>query len=154
MKNKKIITISLIVTIIHFFLTSLIGHYIAVQVGTQMGQIVAEGLIEAGEKKTDNTDEEATRIYQNMKKRSDKIKESWKIPALMISLPAKPLTGPLLKEMRQKQINRLRAKEITREQFRTRGLMIDYTENFLNSLSFGFLVYIMLRTINHYKERR
>ena len=40
MTNKKILTITLSLTIIHFILTSLIGHYINVQIGTQIGQEV------------------------------------------------------------------------------------------------------------------
>jgi cell division protein FtsB len=154
MKNKKIITISLIVTLIHFFLTSLIGHYIAVQVGSQIGRTVAEGLIEACEKKTNSAEEEGKRIYQNMQAKSDEIKEGWQIPELIISLPAKPLFTPFLKEINRNQINKVVTKEISRDQFRTQGFIIHYTANFLNSLSFGFLVYIMLRIINHYKKRR
>lgn len=154
MKNRKIITISLIVTIIHFFLTSLIGHYIAVQVGSQTGKIVAEGLIEAGEKGTDNAEAEAKRIVQNMRAKADEIKEKWRIPELIISLPSKPLFNPFLKEINRNQINKVVAKEISRDQFGTQGFIIHYTANLLNSLSLGFLVYIMLRIINHYKARR
>jgi hypothetical protein len=154
MTNKKIITIALSVVIGHFILTSVIGHYIAVQVGSQIGRIVAEGLIEASEKKTENADEEAKRIDQNMKAKSDEVKERWKIPELIISLPAKPLFNPFLKKINRDQINKVIAKEINRNQFRTQGFIIHYIANFLNSLSFGFLVYIMLRTINHYKAKR
>ncbi len=154
MTNKKIITITLSLTIIHFVLTSLIGHYMAVQIGTQMGKIVADGLIEASDKNPGKAGEEANRIHQNMKSKIDGINDNWKIPNLLISLPAKPLINALLKEMRQNQMNKYIAKEITREQFRTRGLITDYTANFVNSLSFAFLVYIMLRILNHYKARR
>ena len=154
MKNREIITISFIVIIIHFFLTSLIGHYIAVQVGSQIGRTVAEGLIETGEKKTNNAEAEAKRIDQNMRAKSDEIKERWQMPELIISLPAKPLFNPFLKEINRNQINKVVAKEISRDQFRTQGFIIHYIANSLNSLSFGFLVYIMLRTINYYKVRR
>jgi len=151
MTNRKIITISLVVTIIHFFLTSLIDHFIAVQVGSQMGKVVAEGLMEASDNKA-NAD--ATTIYQGMKTKSDGIKQTWKVPELLISLPAKSLLNPLLKDIEQNRINKVISKEISRDQFRNHGLFIHYAANFLNSLSFGFLVYIMLRTINHYKARR
>ncbi len=49
---------------------------------------------------------------------------------------------------------RLATKEITRDQYRTKGLMIDYTVNFLNSLSLGLLVFIVLRTLKQYKRKR
>jgi len=54
MTDKKLFTIALSVTIIHFVLTSVVGHYIAVQVGTQVGHLVAEGLIEGYEKSPQN----------------------------------------------------------------------------------------------------
>jgi hypothetical protein len=145
MTNKKIIIITFSITAIHFVLTSLIGHYIAVQIGAQAGKIVADGLIESSDKKLDKAKEETTRIYQNMKIKSDDISDSWRIPQLLISLPARPLITPLLKDMRKQQMNKVIAKEITAEQFRTQGLIIDYTVNFLNSLTLGFLAYVGLR---------
>lgn len=63
------------VTVIHFILTSIVGYYIAVQIGTPMGQIVASGLKEAS-KSSQAPDEEASKIYQNMKKKVDAINET------------------------------------------------------------------------------
>ena len=143
---------TLSLTIIHFVLTSLISHYISVQIGTQIGKIVAGGLIESSNNNPDNAKEEATKIYKNIGTKSDDIKESWKIPQLLISLPARPLITALLKDMRKQQMNKVIAKEITREQFRTQGIMIDYTVNFLNSLSLGFLVYVGLRLLYRYNQ--
>jgi len=154
MTNKKILKIALSVTIVHFILTSVIGHYIAVQIGTQIGQIVIGGLQATSGKTTEKSEEEATTIYQDMKSKRDAILENWKISELMISLPAKPLLNPLLKKMSQNRINKVISKEITREQFRRQALISVYTANFLNSLSFGFLVYIMLRILHHFKARR
>jgi hypothetical protein len=153
MTNKKIIIIALSLTIIHFVLTSLIGHYINVQVGTQIGKIVTEGLNEVYENKTGIAEEEAKRINQEMKARSNEIKERCRIPELIISLPAKPLLNSLLKAFRQDRMNKYIAKEISRDQFRTRGLITDYTANFVNSLSLGLLVYIMLRILKYKKEK-
>jgi hypothetical protein len=145
MTNKKIIIITVSLTLIHFVLTSFIGHYISVQIGTQEGQVVSGGLIEASDNSPDKAQEEATRIYQNMETKSDYINTNWKIPQLLISLPARPLITPLLKDIRKQQMHKVIAKEITREQFRTHGLMLDYSVNFLNSLSLGLLVYVGLR---------
>ena len=153
MTNKKIITIALSVAIVHFILTSVISHYIVVQIGTQMGQMVAAGLTDASDKNPAKSEEEATRIYQDMKRKRDDIFQSWKIPELLISLPAKPLMNPLLKELRQSQINKFLAKQITRDQFRTQGLLIDYAAILLNSLSFGFLVFIVMKILNQNKVK-
>lgn len=142
------------VTVIHFILTSIVGYYIAVQIGTPMGQIVAGGLKETRQKSPQAPDEEATKIYQNMKKKVDAINETWKIPRLLLSLPVKPLMNSFLREIKKNQLNMVISKEITREQFRTRGLIIDYTANFLNSLSLGFMVYIILRILKSRAEDR
>jgi len=141
------------VTVIHFILTSIVGYYIAVQIGTPMGQIVASGLKEAS-KSSQAPDEEASKIYQNMKKKVDAINETWKIPSLLISLPVKPLMNSFLREIKKNQLNMVISKEITREQFRTQCLIIDYTANFLNSLSLGFMVYIILRILKSRAEDR
>ena len=152
MTNKKIITISLYVAIIHFVLTSVFGHYIAVQIGTEIGQVVAGGLSAASDKT--KSEAEATTIFQNMKSQSNEIKAKWQIPELIISLPAKPLINTALKEMRQNRMHKYIAKEITREQFNTRGLITDYTATFVNSLALGLLVYIVLKILNQYKRER
>jgi hypothetical protein len=144
--NKKILTIAFSVTVIHFILTSIIGHYIAVQIGVQTGAVVTGGLEEAS-KSHDAADEKSAKIYQNMKQKVDAINERWQIPSLLISLPAKPLMNSFLREIKKNQLKMVISKEITRAQFRTRGLIIDYTVNFLNSLSLGFIVYIGLRVL-------
>jgi len=145
MTNKKIINTALAVAVVHFMLTSVIGHYIAVHIGTQMGQVVAAGLEAASE---NNNKENADRIYQNMKRQTDETKAKWQIPELLISLPAKPVINPLLKDIRQNQMNKVIKKEISRDQFRTQGLIIDYTARLLNSIALGFLVFIALKIIN------
>jgi hypothetical protein len=154
MTNKKIIIITLSLTIIHFVLTSLVSHYISVQIGTQMGQVVAVGLIETSDNSPDKAKEGATRIYQNMETKSKDINASWKIPQLLISLPAIPLITPLLKDIKKQQMNKVIAKEITREQFRTHGLMLNYSINYLNSLSLGLMVYVGMRILYRSKPVR
>jgi len=145
MTNKKILIITLSLTLIHFVLTSFISRYISVQLGTQTGQVVAGGLIDASDNSSDKTQEEATKIYKNMEAKSNDINTNWQIPQLLISLPARPLVTPLLKDIRKRQINKVVAKEITLEEFRTNGLMIDHAVNLLNSLLLGLLIYVGLR---------
>ena len=156
MTNKKIFTVTLSVTIIHFILTSVIGHYIAVQVGTQMGKIVADGLIEAYEKSpqksSQKSEEEATLIYQNMKSKSDNILAKWKVPMFLLSFPSKPITYPLVRKISRAWIyNPTLSHEISREQLKTRGMILDNIDNGINSLSFGLLIYLALTLINKYK---
>ena len=151
MTNKKIFVIALSVTITHFVLTSVIRHYIAVQIGTQMGQVVASGLTDATEQSPQNSEKKTTELYQGMKNRSEDIIENWRMPLLLLSLPSKPLLNPFLKEIRKNQLNRVISKEISKEQFYTRGRMLDYSTNFVNSLSLGLLVYLILRILKRYQ---
>ena len=153
MKNKKIIAIALIIITVHFLLTSLIGNYIAVQVGTEIGQVVASGLMAAGNKSTTYSEDEAKRIYKDMKNESQVIDGRWKLATLLISLPVKPLINPLLKKTRVEQINRLVAKDITKDQFRIRGLMTDYITNFLNSLCVGILFLVCFGMLRNKRRR-
>ena len=154
MTNKKIIKIALSVAIVHFIITSLVGHFIAVQIGTQMGQIVAGGLTEGSDKNPAKAEQEATRIYQNMKRKSEDINSQWKIPLFLISLPAKPGINYLLKDLRKERMKKAMAKEITMEQFKTQALITDYTANFLNSLSLGLLFFFGLKLSDKYRKRR
>jgi hypothetical protein len=52
-----------------------------------------------------------------MKNNSEEIMEDWKIPLLLISLPAKPLINPTFQKFRKNQIDMYFSKEISKEQF-------------------------------------
>ena len=154
MTNRKIFAIVLSVTIIHFVLTSVVGHYVAAKIGTQVGQIVAEGLIESYKKSpqpSPKSEREANKIYQDMKGKSEDVIENWKLPRLLVSLPLKPLLNPFLRNMMHARLEMVISKEISKEQFYSRGIMIDYAVNFVNSFFVGFLVYVILRILKHYK---
>jgi len=138
----------------HFILTSVIGRYIAVQVGSQVGRAVAGGLIEAYEKSSPNlqkSEEEAKRISQGMRSNTQGIIENWKLPLFLISLPIKPLMNPFLKNIRYARIKMVLSKEISKDQFYNWGIVIDYIANFINSFFVGLLVYVILRILRHYK---
>jgi hypothetical protein len=156
MTNKKIFAIALSVTIIHLLLTSIIGHYIDAKIGTKVGQIVAGGLMESYEKRlqtSPKSGKEAKRVYQDVKIKSEDAIQDWKLPVLLISLPLKPLMNPFLKNIMDARIRMVVSKEISREQFYTRGIVIDYAATFVNSFCVGFLVYVILRISKHYKMK-
>ena len=141
----RVFTVALLISILHFIITSAVSHYISIQIGTQMGRVVAGGLIEAYEKGPQNpqkSEEEAKRIHQDMKNESEDIIEKWKIPLILISLPIKPLMGPFPKKIRGTRMHMVLAKEISKEQFYTCGIMIDYTANFVNSVALGLIIYV------------
>ena len=83
MTTKKILSISFAITIGHFFLTLTIGHYIGIQIGSRMGQVVASGILDTSNQHT----EDANGVYQKMKDKSDDILEEYKVAHILLSLP-------------------------------------------------------------------
>ncbi len=154
-KAHKIFVVALLIGLAHFVLISVVSHYIDVRVGTQVGRVVAEGLMRAHEKSPQNfekSEEEAKRISQDMKNRSEGIVENWKLPLFLISVPIKPLMGPYLKKSRDTRIRMVLSKEMSKDQFYKRGIIIDYTANFVNSFCIGFLIYVILRITRRHKR--
>lgn len=134
------------ITILHFILTSLVGHYIAIQIGSGTGQVVAEGLIETTE--GPSSEKQVNEIYQNMENKSKEVISKWKIPLFLISLPIKPVIHPLLNMIRKAWIYKpVLAKTISKDQFTTRGIIIENIANGLNSFSFGLLIYLAFKII-------
>lgn len=152
-KTHRLLTIVFSIIILHFIITSFIGHYISIQIGTQLGQTVGENIVEAFES-PDLSDEDANRIYQNMKNDSDNIIAKWKVPMVLLSLPSKPLTWPLYKKIIKIWLyDPLRSRTISLDQFKKRGMILGNINNGFNSLSFGLLVYLALIFINKYKSK-
>ncbi|GAB4416837.1 MAG: hypothetical protein OHK0032_12860 [Thermodesulfovibrionales bacterium] len=141
-KTHVLFIIAVSITIVHFMVTSIAGHYIAVQVGSSTGAAVAKGLIEATENQR-SSEKEVSEIYRDMKNKRDEVISKWKIPTLMISLPLKPVIQPLLNKIRKAWLYEpVLSKKISKEQLKIRGLIIEYTANGLNSLAFGVLSYL------------
>jgi hypothetical protein len=131
---------------------SIIGHYIAGQIGNQMGQTVSDGIIKSLDANSQNSEEEAKEIYQAMKAESEDIFANWQVPILLISLPTKSLMNPFVVKARKAQFNRLISKEISKEQLLTQGRITDSVANFVNSLCFGLLAYLVLSLFKKYKR--
>gem|GEM_PF-3510496 len=155
-KAHRLFVITLLIALAHFILTSVVGHYIAVQLGTQVGHVVGEGFIEAYEKSPQNlqkSEKEANRISQDMKNKSEGIIENCKLPLFLISLPIKPLMNPFLKNIRETRVKMALSKEISKDQFYKWGIVIDYAANFINSFCVGFLVYVILRISRYHRMK-
>jgi hypothetical protein len=153
MTNKTVFNLALVLMIIHFIITAVIGHFIAVQIGAQMGIRVAHGLIESSEKNVDGTEKDPNSIYENMISSRDSIFKTWRIPRLLISLPAKPVMNPLLKEIGTVQLERVISKDISKDQFYRQGRMIEYTARSLISFSFVILVYAIRAIYNKLRAK-
>ncbi len=121
-----------------------------------MGHVVAGGLVEAYEESPQNlqkSEEEARRISQDMKNRSDDIIQNWKLPLFLISLPIKPLLTPFLKDITYTRMKMVLSGEISKDQFYKWGIIIDRIANIINSLFVGFLTYVVGRVARHYKMK-
>jgi hypothetical protein len=139
-----IITIS--ITIVHFILTTIVGHYIAVQIGSSMGQVIANELIKSIENPK-SSEKEINERVQAMKTKGDEMMSRWKIPLLLISLPIKPVIQPLLNEIRRVWMYEPAvSKELSKDQFKTRASIISIIDTVitgLNSLAFGLLIWLV-----------
>jgi hypothetical protein len=83
-----------------------------------------------------------------MTSKRDEALSRWKIPLLLISLPLKPVIQPLLNKLRKAWIYEPAfSKQISKDQFKTRGLIIDNFATGLNSLAFGLLIYLACRLL-------
>ena len=144
---KTLFIIAVSITILHFILTTVAGHYIAIQIGSSTGQAVAKGLIESTGNPS-SSEKEINERYQEMKSKSEEIIARWKIPLLLISLPIKPVIQPLLNKIRKAWIYEPAfSSQISKEQFKTRGIIIDTGANALNSVTFGLLIYLSCKLL-------
>jgi hypothetical protein len=152
-KTHAIFIVVISITILHFLITSIVEHYIDVQIGLQIGQEVTEGLIKATEIPKSSV-READKIYQEMKDKSNNVLSKWKIPSFLISLPLKPIIYPLLEKIKKVWLyDPVFYKEISIEQFKIRGRIIRHITNALNSTAFGVLIYL-INIFFHWKKHK
>ena len=146
--NKKIVTIALSIATAHFFLTSIVGYYVGVYVGSQVGQVIAKGMVDLMERGED-AESVAPQIGRNMDSASEAILAPWKPVFAILDFPAKPMIKPISSRVWRSRLEALRAKEISREQFRIEGMLLALAASFLNSLALGLLVLVALVPLRH-----
>ena len=152
-KTHRVLIVIVFITVTHFILSSIIGHYVTAKMGLQMGYVVADGLVEALEN-PGNSDEAANIIDQRMLKNAEEIFAEWKPFIFILSLPSGPLTDSFWKQVYEDWIYApILSKEISRDQFKIRGTIIHYIGIGINSMSFGLLVYIVVVTFQYFKLR-
>ncbi len=141
-KRHVLLIVAVSFTILHFIITSLVGHYIAIQVGSIAGQSVANMLKESTGN-TSSSDNEINDRLQAMRNNIDEQISRWKLPVILISLPIRPIIQPLLSVARKGWIyGPVVSHQLSKEQAATRLVIIDTGVKILNSLSFGLLIYL------------
>lgn len=154
MVKRRYLIIIVFIVVVHFIATSIIGHYIAMEIGTKMGNVVASGLSQSYES-TNSSDTKAENIHKEMQRKSEEIFAPWKTISIIISLPAKPLTNTFWRCVAKRWVwSPALQKEISREQMIFRAYTVDYLETGVNSISFGILLYFILWVYYYFKTRR
>jgi hypothetical protein len=154
LKTNTIFIVILVGTIMHFIITSIVGHYIATQVGALAGNVIAEGLLETTEKPYLQGDD-ANKIYQSMKTKINEEYSRWEIPSFLISLPIIPVLKPLKKVVEETWVvEPVRVHQISLDEVKRRGSIIDNVANGLNSISFGILIYLAYSLIMKVRSRQ
>ena len=153
-KTHRLLFVTIMLTLMHFIVSSIYGHYIAEKVGAEMGHVVAQGLMKAYTS-SDSSTETAADIYEGMKTQRNALYERWRIQFFILSLPSGPLMNPFWQSLRDKWIySPLLSKEIFEDQSRTRGKIIDNLANMVNSISFGLIIYLLFRVWSWRKKRQ
>lgn len=152
-KTHRLLIVTILLTLLHFGVSSIYGHYIAEKVGKEMGHVVAQGLTTAYSG-SESSAETATDIYERMRTQSDEIYGRWKTHFFILSLPSGPLLNPFWHSVRNNWIySPLLAHEISKDQFRIRVAIIDNLANAVNSFSFGLALYLLFRVWSWKKKR-
>jgi len=152
-KTHRLLFVTILLTLLHFGASSIYGQYIAEKAGAEMGHVVAQRLTKAYAG-SESSAETSADIYEGMKTQSDEIYERWKTHFFILSLPSGPLLNPFWQSVGNKWIySPLLAKEISKDQFRIRGKVLDTLARAVNSLSFGLVLYLLLRLRTWRKQR-
>jgi len=153
-KAKTIGSVVFMCTILHFIITSIVGHYIASHVGSLAGQVVAEGIVEASINPHSSI-KDVDQTYQIMKVKINEDRSRWEILSLIISLPISPIINSLEKMIIEAWIAApVRAQQISLEQVKFRASIIDHIANGLNSLFVGILIYMTYNIVKMRKAQK
>ncbi len=144
-KRYHFFLIALALTLLHFIVCSVVVNFYAKQIGTEIGNIVGDGLSSAY-LTSDSDHRTANDIYEKMKQNAEGRFDRWKTPLFLLSLPIGPLTDSFWKEIRTDWIyTPALSSEISKSQFINRGRLIEYLALGTNSVSFGLLLYVLLK---------
>lgn len=152
--NTRHYFVIVLLTLLHFVVSSVYGHYIAKQVGEELGNIVGHGLIESDTSST-SSDEAASDIYEGMEKRTDEVYKRWWPHLFIVSLPSGPLMKPLWHSVTMDWADTpLLSKQISVDTWRMRAKVVSTLERLTNSLSFGLILYVLFRILIWRQQKR
>ena len=133
------------VIVIHFTLTYFAGHYVAKEIGTQIGNIVAENSSEYYQSFNEKG-------FKEMKEDANKAVNNWKTIYSVMNFPTAPLVNPLKAWAFHKFLFvPALAGDISREEFKARGAINDNFWAGINSMAFGLLIYVLIKLCHSYR---
>jgi len=139
------IAIALLITVAHFALSSLLGHYVAYQVGGSAGENIARFITETYDSKGAASEAELTERYRDMKKAIDATADRWQVTFVLLSLPIKFALEPMFRSVTRSWYDQAFADGLSLPRLRFRIRTIIVVEDLLNSIALGLLAYLGLR---------
>ena len=110
MKQPLLIFV-LLITVVHFVASVITHDYISKQIGTQVGQIVAKGIVQSFD-----SEKESDEIYNDMVDEPESVMSRWNKANVLVSLPAGPVLNPLFQKINEEYLYRALSGELTRDQ--------------------------------------
>ena len=145
MAVRRNIRVSLLVTLAHFVLTSLIGYYAGYRVGGPMGESIAHLLVDAYDSRGAMSEQTIEERYRTIKSAAEASTATWQPVFILISLPIKFALEPMFEPVTHGWNDLARAHELSYSQYMIRTHALILVKNLLNSGFLGLLVYIGLR---------
>ena len=147
--NRTLAVVALSIATAHFFITSAVGYVVGAYVGSQVGQVIAQGMIDLMERPRQDAESVVTETVHDMASASEAIAAPWKPVFVILSLPVKPLMKPISSHAWSSGLEALRAKDISRTYLRTELILVDLALNLVNSLVLGLLIFVAFVPLRH-----
>lgn len=145
MPVRQNVRISLLVAVAHLVLTSLIGYYAAYRVGGAAGESIAHLITDAYESRGAMSDRTLDERLRAIKSTAEANSALWQPVFTFVSLPIKFALEPMFEPVARGWNDQAVAHELSYSQWKRRMSALVLLEYLLNSVCFGFLVYLGLR---------
>lgn len=145
MTNRRMILIALLVTAAHFALSSLLGYYVAHEVGGRAGENIARFITETYESKDATSEAAIAERERDLNNTIDTTVVRWQPVFVLLSLPIGFALEPLFEPVTRSWYDQALSHELSLPQWSSRMWGIVAVEYVLNSAFLGLLVYVALR---------
>jgi hypothetical protein len=145
MKIRRSIRVSLLVAVVHFVLTSVIGYYAAYRIGGAAGESIAHLLTDGYESHGAMSEQTIEEHYRAIKSTAEATAASWEPVLALVHLPIGFALEPMFEPVSRGWNDQALANELSYSQWKMRVYALILFKYLLNSVCLGFLVYLGLR---------